>query len=235
MLFRAFVVAVAAFSVLSVVSVALGDVTVETAKFRLVISDDAKAKSLVVKKTGEECLDLRDAPALFSVTQRRPFNNEIKLAHPNKRTVYPAKGVRRDGDRLYVTFRTAPYTAVVRLSAGKGHVAFELEKFVTEPNDEHMYGGLSMDIPPVESFRLVQLPVKERVNFGDWSNTMWDERAAVSVMGTTPYADVDHEDRTGHRLLTADLRHGLQLCGGASAIVAGAGRDDYLASVEELE
>ena len=35
---------------------ARGDVTLENAAFRLVLGDDATAKSLVVKATAEECL-----------------------------------------------------------------------------------------------------------------------------------------------------------------------------------
>ena len=84
------------------------DIVVENARFRLVIGADAAAKSLVAKGSGEELLDLRDPMPFFSVTQERPFNNEIKLAHPNARTTYPANSVRREGDRLVVGFEIAP-------------------------------------------------------------------------------------------------------------------------------
>ena len=89
------------------------DIVVENARFRLVIGADATAKSLVAKGSGEELLDMRDPTPFFSVTQERPFNNEIKLAHPNTRTTYPANSVRREGGRLVVGFEIAPYEAVV--------------------------------------------------------------------------------------------------------------------------
>lgn len=58
---------------------ATADVTIETTTFTLTVGDDAVARSLVVKTTGEETLAQRERIALFSSTQTRPFNNEIKL------------------------------------------------------------------------------------------------------------------------------------------------------------
>ena len=58
--------------------------------FTLRVGDDAIVKSLVVKATGEECVDASLKISLFTATQDRPFNNEQKLIHPNKRTDYPA-------------------------------------------------------------------------------------------------------------------------------------------------
>ena len=62
---------------------AFADVTVENAKFKLVLSDNARAQSLVVKATGEEMLDVREDVPVFSVIQERPFNNEVKLVFPH--------------------------------------------------------------------------------------------------------------------------------------------------------
>lgn len=81
------------------------DIVVENARFRLVIGADATAKSLVAKGSGEELLDMRDPTPFFSVTQERPFNNEIKLAHPNTRTTYPANSVRRVVGRRLTALR----------------------------------------------------------------------------------------------------------------------------------
>ena len=53
---------------------ATADVTIETTTFTLTVGDDAVARSLVVKATGEETLDQRERIALFSSTQTRPFN-----------------------------------------------------------------------------------------------------------------------------------------------------------------
>ena len=58
----------------------------ENARFSLVVGADAIVKELRLKSTGEDCLDHTEETALFSLTEDRPYNNEIKLAHPNKRT-----------------------------------------------------------------------------------------------------------------------------------------------------
>ena len=85
-------------------SVAAAEVTIEKKEFRLTIGDDACAKSLVVKATGEECVDASLKRPFLSVTQDRPFDNELKLIYPNKRVVYPATTLRRDGDLLLFGF-----------------------------------------------------------------------------------------------------------------------------------
>lgn len=66
---------------------------------KLTVGADCIVRSLVVKSTGEECLEQNQDISLFSVTQERPYNNEVKLAHPNKRTTFQANSLRREGDR----------------------------------------------------------------------------------------------------------------------------------------
>ena len=205
----------------------------ENEAFRLEVGTNAVARSLVVKATGEEMIDARDGRAMFSVTQERPFNNEIKLMWPNKRMTYPANRVRCEGDRLVIGFETAPYEAVVGVKTGSGYVAFELKGFNCVR--QLTYGGLCMDVPPAVRFRVLQLPVKLRKNVGDWLNVVWDDRAAVAVVGADPYAEVDHESRTGCEVLYADLARGLRLKGGRAAIVSGAGRDAFLAAMDGFE
>ncbi len=41
------------------------------------------------------------------------YNNEVKLAHSNKRTVFQANELTREGDRLIVGSEIAPYKAIV--------------------------------------------------------------------------------------------------------------------------
>ena len=231
---RLMIGALAVLALFGVDAYAQSDVIVfENEAFRLEIGTNAVARSLVVKATGEEMIDASDGLAMFSVTQERPFNNEIKLMWPNKRTTYPANRARCDGDRLVVGFETAPYEAVVGVNAGSGYVAFELKGF----NCPHQqkYGWLCMDVPPAVRFRVLQLPVKIRENVGDWLNVVWDGRAAVAVVGADPYAEVDHERRAGCEVLYADLARGLKLKGGRAAIVAGAGRDGFLAAMDGFE
>ena len=181
---------------------------IENARFRLSVGDDAVVRSLVLKATGEECAAGAEGVPLFTVTQDRPFNNEVKLIHPNKRTTYPANALRREGDRLIVGFAIAPYEAAVDLKVTDAYVEFRLADFLVDKED---YDYLRMDVPPVASFRVLQLPVLDRKNFGDWLNASWDGKSAIGVVGTSPYPDIDHEDRNGFRILTADLVRGIRL------------------------
>ena len=212
---------------------AFGDVVLENSKARLVVGDDACVKSLKLKANGEELVDATEKIPLFTTTQERPFNNEIKLAWPNKRTTWPANRLRREGDKLIAGFEIVPYEAVVGVKSGDGYFVLTLEKFNCVA--ELQYEGLRMDTPPVVEFRVAQLPVKHRENVGDWLNVVWDERGGAAVVGADPYSAVNHDRRHGFELLYADLMRGISLVGGKAAIVAGAGRNDFLASMELLE
>ena len=117
---------------------------------RLVLSEDGYAMSLLLKENAEECLAFPEPVPFFSVTQERPFNNEVKLAHPNKRTVYPANRIRAEktaeGFRLTVGFEIAPYEAVVDALVRPRYFAFVLRDYIVHPED---YPGLAMTPPPV--------------------------------------------------------------------------------------
>ena len=212
-----------------------GDVVFENRRMTLHIGEDACAKSLVLKANGEECLSVGERLPLFTSTQNRPFNNEIKLTHSNKRTTYRANRLRRDGDRLIVGFELAPYEAVIKVDCRDDYMVFTLEDFISDTIQERQYRRLVMDVPPVVGFRVMQLPVAERRNFGDWVNAVWDDKAAVAVMSIDPFSEIDHEDRAKCKVLTADLQRGMKLRGGSAAIIAGAGREVFLDAVDRLE
>ena len=212
-------------------------VIVETEAFRLVINADATARSLVIKATGEECLAPEAGLPVFAATQKRPFNNETRLVQLAKQTTYPANRVRRDGDILRIGFETAPYEAEVRVVEKAGYAAFEMVRLISNTEQERQYYHWNMDVPPVESFRLLQLPVLERKNFGDWLNVEWDDNVAIAVAGATPYMDVDHERRGRWRLLRADSLAGIGhgLTNGVAVIAAGPGKDAFLAQIDAME
>ncbi|MBR5660289.1 MAG: hypothetical protein IKW99_01925 [Bacteroidales bacterium] len=207
-------------------------IVLETETFKLTIGNDAVARSLVIKETNEEMLVKDAGVPLFSVTQDRPFNNEIKLEHPNTRTTYKADTLSWDGERLTVGFDTAPYEAVIKVDKGAGYLRFTLEDFICEPTD---YDYLVLDVPPVAEFRILQLPVKERENFGEWLNAMWDETSAVCVAGCDPWSLIWHEDRNGGRILSADLYSGKKLRGGSAAIIAAGGKEPFLDEMDRFE
>ena len=207
-------------------------IVLETETFKLTVGRDAVPRSLVIKGTNEEMLVKGTDIPMFSVTQDRPFNNEIKLEHPNTRTTYKADSLSWDGERLTVSFDTAPYKALVKVDKGAGYLRFTLEDFICEPAD---YGYLALDIPPVAEFRILQLPVKERTNFGEWLNAMWDDASAVCVAGCDPWSLIWHEDRNGGRILTADLYSGKKLRGGSAAIIAAGGKEPFLDAMDGFE
>ncbi len=192
------------------------DLVLENNSFRLLVGADCRAKSLVHKATGQECLVTDQAIALFSVTQARPYNNEIKLAHPNKETSFQANRIRREGKRLIVGFELTPYSAVLELSEKADYLAFTLVDFIVGPDD---YGHLNMDAPPVLELRLLQLPVKDRQNFGAWLNVSFDEEVAVNVLAPMPQTKIDSQKRPGWRLMTADAKKDIQLLGCQAALI----------------
>ena len=174
-----------------------GDVVLENAEFRLVVGADAVTRSLIVKKSGDECLACDahggNALPLFTATQDRPFNNEMKLIHPNKRTTCPASSLRQADGFLIVGFPHGMYEAKVRVKVASSYLAFELVDFICDRKATYDY--LKMDVPPVVSFRILQLPVANRKNFGDWLNASWDENAAVCVAGASPHVYIDQIGR----------------------------------------
>ena len=212
---------------------ACADVVVENDDFRLTVGDDACVKSLVVKATGEECVDAALKVPLLTVTQDRPFDNELKLIHPHKRVTYPANSVRREGDLLRFEFEHGLYGAAVRMKVAPRYVLFTLEDFPFVRKGSYTY--LRTDIPRAASCRFLQLPVRGRKNFGNWLNACWDDKAAVCIAGASPHPDVDHEDRAGSKLLYAEALTGIRLRGATAAIIAEPGCEAFLDAMDEFE
>ncbi|MBR5365150.1 MAG: hypothetical protein IK132_02780 [Clostridia bacterium] len=202
---------------------------------RLVLSEAGYAESLVLKGTGEECLSSAEPVPFFSVTQDRPFNNEVKLAHPNKRTTYPAKSIRMEktegGTRLTVGFTLAPYEAVVDVKVAPRYFAFTLADWIVP---DAAYPGLAMTPPPAAEFRLIALSVPHRSRFGAWLNVSWDDRAAVCVLAADPTPRIDSEAFRDRRLLTADAVREIRLKGASAALIC-APSGDFLDAMDSLE
>ena len=165
----------------------MNDIRLENDVFCLTLGEDCLVKSLILKATGEELLVTDTETALFSVTQERPYNNEIKLIHMNKETTFEGNRLVYAEGKLTVGFEIAPYEAVVDVKIAPTYIAFTLERFIVHKTD---YDYLLMDTPPVLSFRIGAIPVKPRKNFGDWLNVMWDEDAAVCLLATSPHAEI---------------------------------------------
>ena len=206
------------------------DIIIENEQMRLVIGEDCITKSLIHKPTGEECLVAEEEIALFSATQERPFNNEVKLAHPNKRTTYQANSVRREGDKLIAGFEIIPYKAVIEVKETSMYICFCLSDFIYDPADY----PLKMTPPPVFELRLLQFPIRNRENFGEWLNVSWDDKIAINVLANSPYARIDSERRKGFRIMSADAVKDIKLKGTGAVLIVSA-TDNLLDAIDMVE
>ena len=91
-----------------------------------------------------------------------------------------------------------------------------------------------MTLPPVEEFRILQLPIQNRTHFGEWLNVSWDASCAVNVLATSPYAAIDSERRVDSRILYADALREVRLRGTGAALIVSP-TDIYLDCVDLLE
>ncbi len=204
----------------------------ENQEMILSISPNCIPVSLICKETGEECLQPDKNLALFSLTEERPYNNEIKLAHPNKRTTFQANRVRLEGDCLIVGFELVTFEAKILVKNAPLYISFELVEFIVKPED---FGEVTMTPPPVAEFRLLQLPIKNRTNFGEWLNVSWDNKAAVNVLGNSRWSKIDSEKRDGYRVMYADALRDVKLkgCSASLIVTPGAKLMDAIEAIEE--
>ena len=207
-------------------------IIIENEELCLKLDENCITQSLVCKATGEECLKCGEDIALFSLTEERPYNNEIKLGHPNKKTIFQAKRVRREENNLIVGFELVGFEAVIEIVEAPRYIYFKLKEFIVKPEN---FGVLAMDIPPVAEFRLMQLPVPERERFGEWLNVSWDDKVAVNVLATSPTARIDFEKRKEYRVLTADAINGIERegCGAALIVCPSESLLDIIEQIEE--
>ncbi len=207
------------------------NIVLENAEMRLAINPNGSAESLIHKPTGQECLAKgADAP-MFTVTQYRPYDNELQLSYPARITHFPADQVRREGDRLIVSFALVGYEAAIDLKITDAYIAFKLESLTYKG-----YTSLRKKWQtPIDETLFVQLPVRNRRNLGEWLNVMWDEEVAVNLLATDPYAQIDAKARRGYRLFQAGTVRDVRLEGVGAALIATATPRllDRIARVEE--
>ncbi len=210
----------------------LQSVILENEVFRLVLSPAGFAESLILKETGTECLNLTDPLPFFSLTEERLYNNELKLAHPHKRTTFGAKSLRMEDGKLIVGFELIAIEAVVSVQIRPRYMLFTLTDFLV-PEDAY---GLGVDPiqPPVAAFRLVQLPLVPRTRFGEWLNVLWDDTVAVNVLGASPYARIDSETRRDCRVLFGETLRDVCLKNAGVALIVSA-PDQLLTAIDDLE
>ena len=184
-------------------------IAIENKEFRLVVGEDGIAQSLVHKASGQECLLPGAQTPAFSVTQDRPYENELQLRYPAKRKTFPANSVRREGDRLIVNFELVDHEVVIRLRISDSYIGFTLE---TAKSDIHS-GLRPKRATPLDEVIFLQLPVSNRTHFGEWLNVMWDDKVAVNLLATDPYPQIDSAPRDGYQILKAGAVREVQAAG----------------------
>ena len=191
-----------------------GLVVIESAEFKLVIGADAILRNLVHKPSGQECLmPGADLPA-FSITQYRPYDNELQLSYPAKAKTFAAKSVVKKGDSLIVEFELISHIATIGLKVTDSYIGFSLDKL-----DYRMEDFGVKRVTAVDEFTILQLPVKDRVNFGEWLNVMWDKDVAVNLLATGPFAKIDGFKRSGYHLLNAVAVRDVKVIGTGCALI----------------
>jgi len=190
----------------------MADIIIENPEMRLIIGDNARAVSLIHKPSAEELLAPGAPEPVFTLTQYRPYDNEIQLAYPARQITYPAKSVVQQGNRLLVRFEIVNYEAAIVVKATDQYLGFQFDGLthLTHPDKR---------IPKADEALFLQLPIRQRKNFGDWLNVMWDDKVAVNLLGTDPYAKIDSEPRQGYRLLKATAVDKVRTVGAGAALI----------------
>lgn len=208
------------------------EIVIENDQFRLLIGNNAISKSLILKSTGEECLIQDENIPIFAVTQERPYHNEIKLAHPNKKTTFQADTLYWEDEKLIVGFELVPYKAIIEIKETSAYVGFKLNGFIV-PKGTYP-GYLKITPPPATEFHLLQLPIRNHKYFGEWLNISWDENVAVNLLATDVNAYIDFEKRKNYKLLTATAYKNIQLEGTGAALIVSES-SQLLNNIDQLE
>ena len=138
-------------------SVALGEVVLGNAHFKLSLSDGGLVRSLVDGGDGDEYAVAEPARAAFTVYQGK-----------NR---YPPSEVRREGDTLIVTFEGIETKATFSVRQTDRYVALTLER---------------LSGPEVDRIDLLALRIKPLPKLGAWINVAYDDEFGVCLCGGGP-------------------------------------------------
>lgn len=192
------------------------NIILENAEMRLEISPDGVARSLLHKASGQECLAQDVDVPMFTLTQYRPYDNELQLSYPAEVTHFPGTRVTRQGDRLIVEVGLVGYEMSVELRITDAYIAFRIGKL----NYRGFTSLRTKRKTEVDETLFVQLPVKNRKNRGEWLNVMWDDDVAVNLLATDPCARIQAMPRDGYYLFQAGTVDEVQLEGVGAALIA---------------
>ena len=206
------------------------DIIIENDEMMLVISKEGIAKSLVYKPGNTDYLMEGKRVPISTITEPRPYQNEVKLAYPNKKTTFKSNSVRKEGDKLIIGYELIPWEATVAVKIVPDYIAFTIEAFTLTEDY-----GIAMTEPPISEMWFLQLPVRNLGHWGDWLNVIWDDKVAVTVLATEPCTNADSEEGEGYRILQAGSDEKVKLTGVTAALIICA-KDkllDKIAIVEE--
>jgi hypothetical protein len=206
------------------------DIIIENDQVKLIIAQDGTAKSLLFKPTKEECLIKGKKIPISTLTQDRPYQNEIKLAYPTKETTFKANSVRKEGDNLIVGFELIPWEAVIKIKITPEYIGFTIKDFNLKVNDY----GINMTEPPISEMWFFQLPIRNRNHYGDWLNVIWDNERAINILATDPYARIDSEEGEGYRILKAGVVQEVKLKEVGAALIT-CSTDKLLDNIAQVE
>ena len=208
---------------------ATNSVIIENAEMRLIINSDGTAQSLIHKATGQECLMPNIKKPVFAITQDRPYDNEVQLSYPAKSKTFAADSVYRVGNNLIVNFELTDYEATIGLEITENYIGFTLKKL-----QYHMAEFGVKRKTNIDDFTLLQLPVKNRTNFGEWLNVVWDNKLAVNLLATNQYTRIDAAKENEFKMLYAGGSAEVKLEGiGAALIVTE--KDKLLDRIDRVE
>src|SRR5450759_3483966 len=205
------------------------DVIIENDQMKLVIYANGIAKSLIYKPGNVECLIQGKKVPISTITEPRPYQNEVKLAYPNKRTTFKSNSVRKEGDKIIIGYELIPWETTVSIKITPDYLAFTLEAFkLTEDY------GILMTEPPISEMWFLQLPVKDRGHYGDWLNVIWDDKVAVNILAADPCTNANAEEGEGYHLLQAGVDERVKLTG-VTAVLITCAKDNLLDKIAIVE
>ncbi len=205
-------------------------IILENEFIRFSVGKNGKALSLILKCKGEDVLADSET-SLFSISQDRFFDNELKLMHPARQENIQSDSIRYENGSLIAGFSPLPYEAVINITDGGSYLVFTLSDFVFP---EKAYSGLSLAKPPANAIRFLQLHLRNRKYFGEWMNVCHDDSIAVAVMGTKPQTFIGNEETKDGKLLFAEARKGI-LFKGCSAVLLAGEKNSFLDKADKFE
>jgi hypothetical protein len=189
-------------------------VVIENAEMRLVIDEKGHAKSLLHKATNQECFNVKEDISVFVIKQNGRLPGQEMLIHPYKQQFLTAEKVKREGDKLLVTFeKLAQVVVTIDLTITDSYIGF------TVADIESGEKPGSPEVDPWDELIFLRLPVRDRENFGEWLNVIHDREVAVNVLGTDQYCRIDNERRQGFRILEAGAVDEVKTLGTGAALI----------------